>query len=88
MENDREDQHDPDCPKYFGHRAKVTAICVELRGSFKDLKVAEDVSNDEQKQNEPGYGHHGLLAVRRCPKASGVSLTRPDHGGSHLDFAL
>ena len=84
MKTNGNQQSDANRIKKFWNAVQKVAISVEFFWSFKRLKVANHVSNDECKQKDAGYCHHDLLAVGGLPKARRADFTCAYHGGGHL----
>ncbi len=56
------EQHDPHAPQQRGHGTQQHGVAIQLSGAFIDLKIADQMPDDEQKQNAPAHRHRGFLA--------------------------
>ena len=81
MQDDRNEERDPRAPQKSGHGLQQRRIVIELFGSFVDLKIAEQVANDESEEDDAGDGHDGFLADGGLPKpqAAGREAYRSSH---------
>ena len=69
VQRDANQQDDAHRPKHFSNAVQKRAVGIQFCRAFKDLKVAQQVPDHEDEQDDARDGHHDLLADCGGPEA-------------------
>jgi len=69
VQSDQHQQPDAHGPEQFHIGLEKMPVAIDRLRSEKDLEVAHQMSDDEQKKENAAGGHDKLLAERRFEKA-------------------
>jgi hypothetical protein len=90
MENYRNEESDARGPQEIRNRTEKRSVVIDFLGRLKNLKVAEEMADDETEEDETGDGHYRFLADGGLPEtqAAGRKIYRSSAHGMYWSFRL